>query len=44
LLSALMFMLCIAQIGPALVLVPAVVWVYWGGDTGWGIFLLVWTA
>ncbi len=44
LLSALMFMLCIAQIGPALVLVPAVVWVYWSGSPGWGTFLLVWTV
>ena len=44
LLSALMFMLCIAQVGPALVLVPAVVWVYWSGSPGWGTFLLVWTV
>jgi predicted PurR-regulated permease PerM len=42
-LTALMFMLCIAQIGPVLVLVPAVIWLYWSGDTGWGSFLLVWT-
>jgi predicted PurR-regulated permease PerM len=38
-----MFMLCIAQIGPVLVLAPAVAWLYWSGDTGWGTFLLVWT-
>ncbi|WP_291995205.1 AI-2E family transporter YdiK [Candidatus Accumulibacter sp. ACC003] len=42
-LTALMFMLCIAQLGPTLVLAPAVVWLYWSGDTGWGSFLLVWT-
>jgi predicted PurR-regulated permease PerM len=42
-LTALMFMLCIAQLGPILVLVPAVVWVYWSGDSAWGTFLLVWT-
>jgi predicted PurR-regulated permease PerM len=28
LLTALMFMLCLAQIGPAFVLIPAVVWMY----------------
>jgi len=39
-----MFMLCIAQLGPVLVLAPAVVWLYWSGDTGWGSFLLVWTV
>jgi predicted PurR-regulated permease PerM len=44
LLTAVMFMLCIAQLGPALVLVPAVIWVFWSGDTGWGIFLAIWTA
>jgi predicted PurR-regulated permease PerM len=24
-------------------LVPAVIWVFWTGSTGWGVFLLVWT-
>ncbi|MBO9651381.1 MAG: AI-2E family transporter YdiK [Variovorax sp.] len=44
LLTAVMFMFCIVQIGPTLVLAPAVVWVFWSGSTGWGIFLLVWTV
>lgn len=43
LLSALMLMLCIAQIGPMLVLLPAVGWMYWQGDTGWATGLLVWS-
>ncbi len=42
LLTAVMLLLCIAQLGPALVLFPAVAWLYWGGHTGWGTFLLVW--
>lgn len=42
-LTAVMFMLCVAQLGPMLVLLPAVIWVYWSGDTAWGTFLLVWT-
>jgi predicted PurR-regulated permease PerM len=41
LLTALMFMLCIAQIGPLLVLVPAAIWAFMEGHAGWGIFLLV---
>ena len=41
LLTALMFMLCIAQIGPALVLIPAVVWVFYSGHVATGIFLLL---
>lgn len=44
LLTALMFVLCIAQIGALPVLVPATIWVFWQGDTGWGIFLAVWSA
>lgn len=44
LLTAVMFMLCIAQLGPTLVLLPAVIWVFWTGETGWGVFLAVWTA
>jgi predicted PurR-regulated permease PerM len=42
-LTAVMFMLAIAQIGPLLVLVPSVAWLYWSGSTGWGTFLLIWT-
>ena len=41
LLTVLMFMSCLAQIGPVIVLLPAVVWLYWSGETGWGSFLLV---
>jgi predicted PurR-regulated permease PerM len=44
LLTAVMFMLCIVQLGPTLVLAPATIWVFWSGSTGWGIFLLVWTV
>jgi predicted PurR-regulated permease PerM len=43
LLTAVMFMLCIAQLGPSLILVPAVIWLYWSDNSGWGTFLLVWT-
>ncbi len=42
-LTAVMFMLAIAQIGPLLVLGPSVAWLYWSGSTGWGTVLLIWT-
>ena len=42
-LTAVMFMLAVAQVGPILVLVPAVVWVYWSRGPGWGTFLLLWS-
>ena len=43
-LCAVMFMLCIAQIGPILVLVPAVIWMFATGDTAWAIVLLVFSV
>lgn len=42
LLTAVMFALCIAQIGPLLVFAPCVIWLFASGQTGWGTFLLVW--
>jgi predicted PurR-regulated permease PerM len=41
LITAVMFFLCLAQLGPALVLAPAVAWQYWSGHTGMGTTLLV---
>jgi predicted PurR-regulated permease PerM len=43
-LCALVFMLCIAQLGPILVLVPAVIWSYSYGDPLWATFLLICTV
>jgi predicted PurR-regulated permease PerM len=43
-LTAVMLLLGIAQIGPMPVLVPAVIWLYWAGHAGLGTVLLVWTA
>ncbi len=42
-LTAVMFMLCVAQLGPGLVLIPSVIWLYWKGDPLWGTVLLVCT-
>ena len=40
-LTALMFVLCLIQLGPGLVLVPAVIWMYYSGITFWATVLLV---
>lgn len=40
-LTALMFVLCLIQLGPGLVLVPAVIWMYYSNDMLWGTVLLV---
>jgi predicted PurR-regulated permease PerM len=42
LLTAVMFMLCIAQVGPMPVLLGAAGWAFWDGSTGWAVFLVVW--
>ena len=44
LLSAIMFILCVAQVGAGVVLIPAVIWLYWGGHGVWGTVLLVLTV
>lgn len=44
LLTALMFVLCLVQLGPGLVLVPTVVWMYYSNDIVWGTVLLVFTV
>jgi predicted PurR-regulated permease PerM len=41
-LTALMFMLALAQIGAAPVLFVAAAWLWWKGDIGWAIALVVW--
>jgi len=43
-LTAVMLLLAIAQIGVVPVLVPAVVWLYWYDEAGWATALLVWTV
>lgn len=43
LLTAVTLMLCLAQLGPVLVMVPAVIWLYMSGSTLWGTVLLVFT-
>ena len=43
LLTALIFILGVAQIGPFPVLIPCVAWVFWQDSTAWGVALLVWS-
>jgi predicted PurR-regulated permease PerM len=42
-LTAFIFVCCLAQVGPMLVLIPVVIWLFWTDQTGWGIALGVWT-
>jgi predicted PurR-regulated permease PerM len=44
LLTAVMLLLGIAQIGCGPVLLAATAWLFWRGETGWGSFALVWSV
>jgi predicted PurR-regulated permease PerM len=44
LLTAMMFVLSLAQIGPAPILLPAVVWVFWKFGVIWGSILLIFSV
>ena len=44
LLTAVMSILCLAQVGPALVLIPATIWVYVREGAMWGTVLLVFSV
>jgi predicted PurR-regulated permease PerM len=43
LLTAIAFILGIAQLGPMLVLLPSIGWLYWVGTPGWAAALLIWS-
>ncbi|WP_034914499.1 MULTISPECIES: AI-2E family transporter YdiK [Erwinia] len=43
-LTVLMILSCLVQLGPLLVLIPAIIWLYWSGDTTWGTVLLIWSC
>lgn len=42
-LTAIMLLLCIAQLGPALPLTGGIIWLYWQDHATWGTILLVWS-
>ncbi|WP_312670790.1 AI-2E family transporter YdiK [Pseudescherichia sp.] len=42
--TVIMILSCLVQIGPLPVLIPAIIWLYWSGDTTWGTVLLVWSC
>lgn len=44
LLTALMFVLALAQLGAGLVVLLSAGWMFWQGATGWGIALVIWSV
>jgi len=43
-LSVIIFVLCLMQLGPVIVMLPCVIWLFWHGLHSWGTLLLVWTV
>jgi predicted PurR-regulated permease PerM len=43
-LTSIIFMLCVMQIGPMLVLIPGVLWLLFQQQVGWGIALGIWAV
>ncbi len=43
-LTAVMFILCVAQLGPGLVLIPSIILLYWSGKTLGATVLLIWSV
>ena len=41
-LTSIIFVLCMVQLGPFLVLAPAIAWLYWSGHSAWASALLAW--
>ncbi len=39
----LLFVLCLIPLGPLLIMGPAAVWLYVGGEVGWSVFIVVWS-
>lgn len=44
LLTLIMLLSCLVQLGPLPVLIPAVIWLYWSGDNVFATGLLVWSG
>jgi predicted PurR-regulated permease PerM len=43
-LALLTFFLSAVPFGPPLIFIPAALWLFHGGSTGWGVFMLIWGA
>lgn len=44
LLTVLLILFCLMQLGTLPVLIPAIIWLYWRGDTTYGTLLIIWSC
>ncbi|EGT3622337.1 AI-2E family transporter YdiK [Morganella morganii] len=43
-LTVLIFICCVAQLGPLLIMIPSVIYLFWTGDTTWAVVMIVWSG
>ncbi|MFV9998038.1 MAG: AI-2E family transporter YdiK [Arsenophonus endosymbiont of Dermacentor nuttalli] len=43
-LTILIFVCCVAQLGPLLIMIPTIIWLFWSGDTTWAIIMIIWST
>lgn len=43
-LTAIILLCCVAQIGPGLIMIPVTIWLFTQDQTSWGIFMAVWST
>ncbi|VAY02291.1 hypothetical protein ARADI_0276 [Arsenophonus endosymbiont of Aleurodicus dispersus] len=42
-LTILIFVCCVAQLGPLLIMVPSIIWLFWSDNTRWAIIMIIWS-
>ncbi|WP_348666303.1 AI-2E family transporter YdiK [Arsenophonus symbiont of Ornithomya chloropus] len=42
-LTILIFICCVAQIGPLVIMIPSIIWLFYSGNTHWGIMMIIWS-
>ncbi|WMY95792.1 MAG: AI-2E family transporter YdiK [Arsenophonus sp.] len=42
-LSILIFIFCVAQLGPLVIMIPSIIWLFYSGATTWGIIIIIWS-
>ncbi|MGP1931262.1 MAG: AI-2E family transporter YdiK [Arsenophonus sp. ET-YP4-MAG3] len=42
-LTILIFVCCVAQLGPLLIMIPSIIWLFWSRDTNLAIIMIIWS-
>ncbi|MGP1939094.1 MAG: AI-2E family transporter YdiK [Arsenophonus sp. ET-DL9-MAG3] len=42
-LTILIFICCVAQLGPLLIMIPSIIWLFWSRDTDLAVIMIIWS-